>query len=269
MFSMESSNPTFKAAQGMAYEGSNQATLQGVAEKTVLLVAITAIAGAAAYVFIPLAGSLVMISSIAAFVVCMGVAFALNSNPARAPYLAPVYAVVEGGFLGLLTRALDSMLFSMGIGAEITGGASLALPAFVITVCCAGSMLVLYRAGVIRPTARFKAVVGTLTMGVMLAYMAMFALSFFGVQVPYLSLGSAMEGGQTAMIGLGLNVAILGLASLVLVIDFGRIEAIVNSGKPKTMEWFGAFSLLVTLAWIYYEAVKLAFRLAIMFSNRD
>ena len=35
------------------------------------------------------------------------------------------------------------------------------------------------------------------------------------------------------------------------------------------IEWYCGFALLVTLAWIYYEAVKLAFRLAILLGNRD
>jgi len=34
------------------------------------------------------------------------------------------------------------------------------------------------------------------------------------------------------------------------------------------MEWFCAFILMVTLVWIYLEAVKLCFRLAILFGNR-
>jgi len=35
------------------------------------------------------------------------------------------------------------------------------------------------------------------------------------------------------------------------------------------MEWYCGFALLVTLAWIYYEAVKLVVRLAVLFGNRD
>ena len=35
------------------------------------------------------------------------------------------------------------------------------------------------------------------------------------------------------------------------------------------MEWYCGFALLVSLAWIYYESVKLAFRLALLVGNRD
>ena len=75
---------------------------------------------------------------------------------------------------------------------------------------------------------------------------------------------------STNSAGLGrLRFAILVLASLWLVIDAGEIQSIVANNSPKYMEWYGAFTLMVTLCWIYYEALKLAFRLAIMFSSRD
>ena len=65
------------------------------------------------------------------------------------------------------------------------------------------------------------------------------------------------------------NVFILGIASLWLIIDFGMVEEKVVAAAPKHMEWYLGFALLVTLAWIYYEAVKLAFRLAILLGNRN
>jgi uncharacterized YccA/Bax inhibitor family protein len=116
----------------------------------------------------------------------------------------------------------------------------------------------------------FVSMVKVATAGVMLAYLISFVLSLLGLGgLPFLNLGSALQGGTPALIGLGLNVAILGLASLWLIIDFKQVEENVASGAPKYMEWYCAYALLLTLAWIYYEAVKLAFRLAIIFGNRD
>jgi len=59
------------------------------------------------------------------------------------------------------------------------------------------------------------------------------------------------------------------VASLGLIIDFGMVEQRVAQGGPKTEEWFLAFALIVSLAWVYFEAVKLVFRLAILFGSRD
>lgn len=269
-FQFESSNPAISSMAQSARDwtdDTNRATIMGVAEKTALLVGVTGLAGAAAYALLPPVFGVLMLSSIVAFVVCLGVGWVLAGTPEYARVLAPIYALAEGVFLGMFTKVLDQVLAQRGLGPEVIGG-SLALPAFIITISCAATMLVLYRTGLLRPTETFKAVVMTFTMGVMLTYLVMFVLSLFGVQMPFISLGSAMNGGREAMIGLGLNAAILGLASLWLIIDFGKVEEIVRRGSSKEMEWYGAFAMLVTLAWIYYEAVKLAFRVAMILGKK-
>jgi uncharacterized YccA/Bax inhibitor family protein len=93
-------------------------------------------------------------------------------------------------------------------------------------------------------------------------------LTLFGIPMPFLNLGEAFNGGQAAWIGLGLNVGILLLASLWLLVDLAQIDDAVASGAPKSMEWLLAFGLMVTLAWVYLEALKLAFRIAAMFGER-
>ena len=185
-------------------------------------------------------------------------------NPLRAKQTAWIYAAIQGGFLGVLTYALDNALVSMGYGAM--GG--LALQAFVITISVLIAMLALYYFRILQPTKKFTAAVSVLTLGIFITYAVSFVMSLFGEQMPFLSIGSALQGGNTALIGLGINVLILGVASLWLIIDFGIIEKQVQSGAPKQMEWFCAFILMVTLVWIYLEAVKMCFRLAILFGNR-
>ena len=108
-----------------------------------------------------------------------------------------------------------------------------------------------------------------MTLGVGIMYLVAFVLSLFGTQVPFLSLGSALQGGTPALVGLGINLAILLLASLWLLVDLAQIDNAVAAGAPKSMEWMLAFGLVVTLAWVYLEALKLAFRLASMFNSRD
>ena len=87
--------------------------------------------------------------------------------------------------------------------------------------------------------------------------------------MPFLSIGSALEGGTAGYIGLGINVLILGVAALWFIVDFRQVEELVASGAPKQMEWYAAFGLIVTLAWVYLEALKLVFRLALLFGRRD
>lgn len=244
---------------------SNVTTLQGVVNKTAILVGVAIVAGAGGYAVGQLYPSAIWISAIAAFIVSLGIFYKLRGNPAHAVFLAPVYGVFQGFFLGALTGALDHLLQAMGYVAA--GG--LAVQAFIITISVMLAMLALYSLGWLRPTKMFVAVVSTLTVGIMITYLISFIASFFIAGLPFIRITSAFEGGWAPMIGLGLNVLLLGIASLWLIIDFGLIEEKIKEGAPKQMEWYCGFALIVTLAWIYLEAVKLAFRLAVLFGNRD
>ena len=251
----------------MYAEQANVTTVQGVVNKTAILISIAVAAGTGGYWLINTgtSTSFVWISCLASMGICFGAYMVLRGNPAHARWLAPIYAVAEGVFLGALTAALDRMLEGMAIAA--TGG--LALQALIITISIMGSMLALYSMRILRPTRRFVATVSVLSLGIGITYLISWPLAMFGMQLPFISLSSAVGEGWMPMIGLGINVLFLGVASMWLIIDFGMIEEKVAAGAPKQMEWYCGFALLVSLAWIYYESVKLAFRLALLVGNRD
>jgi uncharacterized YccA/Bax inhibitor family protein len=256
---LETSNPALKNQEAwreaVAAGGVDTASMSGVVNKTGMFgIWLTQNQPGLAW---PL--------GIAGFIATIVVYFMIMRNPLRAKQTAWIHAAIQGAFLGVLTHALDSALVKMGYVAM--GG--LALQAFVITISVLISMLALYYFRILKPTKKFTATVSVLTLGIFMTYMISFVMSLFGEQMPFLSIGSALEGGNAALIGIGINVLILGVASLWLIIDFGMIEKQVQSGAPKQMEWFCAFILMVTLVWIYLEAVKLCFRLAILFGKRD
>jgi uncharacterized YccA/Bax inhibitor family protein len=272
---MQSSNPALAEDAFNEYYGdmantsakADVTTLQGVVNKTAILVGVAVFAGAGGYALAGiLAMPVVMISWIVMLLVTLGIYYKIRGNPAHAVYLAPVYAAAQGFFLGALTFSLESWLAAMGV--EAMGG--LALQAFIITISIMLAMLGLYYARILQPTKMFMSVVCTLTGGIMIMYLiSIGSLLLFGQGLPFFRIGSAIEGGYAPMIGLGLNLLILGVAAMWLIIDFGLVEEKVKAGAPKHMEWYCGFALIVSLAWIYYEAVKLAFRLALMFGNRD
>ena len=240
------------------------ATIPGVVQKTALAVTFAVaggIGGAALVKAVPAAMIGIMLGSM---VVTLVTYFAIWRNPARAAWGAPLYAVAQGASMGALALVLDAALASRGISA--LGG--LGLQAFVITLAITAGMLIAYRAGLIRPTATFVAVVSTLTIGVAIAGLVAFLLSFFGIHIPGFGVTEAMQGGKGAWIGIGINVLILVLASMWLVIDFGAIESAIATRVGKEYEWYFAFALMVTLVWIYLEALKLAFRLAMAQDRR-
>jgi uncharacterized YccA/Bax inhibitor family protein len=274
MFALETSNPALKNEDAFSqFYGKEMfaskpdvTTLQGVVNKTAILVGVAIASGSIGYALLPSTPSILWMSSIAAFVICIGLGFLLAGRPQLSPIFAPIYAIVEGLFLGSLTAALDQYLTSMQL--NMAGG--LALQALIITGSAVAAMLALYSTGILKPTRLFRSIVVTATFAVMIIYGLAFLLMILGgPRLPFIDITSAFDQGWAPIIGLALNVLILGLACLWLIIDFGTVEQNVKAGAPKYMEWYCGFALLVTLAWIYYEAVKLAFRLAVLFGSRD
>ncbi|MCX5650388.1 MAG: Bax inhibitor-1/YccA family protein [Planctomycetota bacterium] len=267
---LTSSNPVLSdSALGRLIDESggavrtNTATIPGVMQKTGICTVLAVAAGAAAYALVPSLPWLPMVALIGSMVLSLIIGFALYFKPALAPIGAPLYSIVQGVFLGCMSFVLEGILASRGITA--TGG--LALQAFIITGSVMVSMLMLHTFGIIRAGPRFTTVLTVVTAGLAVAMLASFVVSFF-MPVPFMSLDAAFDGGKNAWIGLAINVGILFIASLWLLVDFAQIDEAVAAGAPKSMEWLLAFGLIVTLAWVYFEALKLAFRLAAMFGER-
>ena len=80
-----------------------------------------------------------------------------------------------------------------------------------------------------------------------------FVIGFFGIHVPYIH--------ESGLIGIGFSLVVVVIAALNLVLDFDFIERGVAMEAPKYMEWYGGFSLLVTLVWLYLEVLRLLAKL--------
>jgi uncharacterized YccA/Bax inhibitor family protein len=87
--------------------------------------------------------------------------------------------------------------------------------------------------------------------GIFLLYLASFIMSFFGSGI------SLLSPTNSSLMSIGLSFGIVCFASLSLVLDFDFIEEGAEKGMPKHMEWYGAFSLMVTLIWLYLEILRL------------
>jgi uncharacterized YccA/Bax inhibitor family protein len=154
-----------------------------------------------------------------------------------ARYTAPVYAFLEGMFLGGLSAYFEAMY------------PGIVIPAIVLTFGILIGMLATYRAGLIPVTEKFRIGVVAATGGIALFYLIAMGLGFFGIQIPFL-----FEGG---LFGIGFSLFVIVIATLNLVLDFDLIDRMSASGMPKHMEWYGAFALMVTLVWLYIEILRL------------
>lgn len=161
------------------------------------------------------------------------------------PTLAPVYALLEGLFVGSVTA-----LYAAGFGA------GLVFQAVLLTMALLFMMLFVYKAGLIKVTEKFRTGIMMATGGIFLVYLLNIGLSFFGINMPFLH-----EGG---MIGIGISLFIIGIATMNLLLDFDSFERAAAMRAPKYMEWFCAMGLIVTLVWLYIEVLRL---LAILSSS--
>lgn len=238
-----SHNPVFneKTFSRFAYStgavSTSRMTVRGTLDRASILFAIAVSAAAFSWVFVSTASALALPLAIGGGILAFVLALVVSFKPETAPFLSPVYAVAEGVLLGALSRLFEA--FYPGIAMQAVLGTG------VIT----GVMLLLYRSKVIRATPMLKKVVISMTLAVGLMYVIAFGIRMFGYQMPLLN--------DSGVYGIGLSLFLIGLAAFNLILDFDLIEQGEAQGAPKSFEWYGAFALLVTVAWIYFEVLRL------------
>lgn len=162
------------------------------------------------------------------------------------PYLAPLYALLEGLFLGAVSAYYND--------AFATKAPNIIMNAVGLTFGTVISMYFLYSFKVIQATQRFKAVLVTATAGIAVFYLVALVLRMFGIQMAFLHEGTTF--------GIGFSLVVVAIAALNLILDFDMIERGTEAGAPKYMEWYGAFGLMVTIVWLYLEILRLLSKLS-------
>ena len=176
-------------------------------------------------------------------------AIVLMFKPVWAGFLAPVYALFEGLFIGGIS-AIYNFAFK---GAETGGTGGIVMQAVGLTFAVVIAMFALYRFRVIKATEKFKSVIITATIGIAVFYLLALVLRMFGVDMPLIH--------SSGTLGIIFSLVVVGIAALNLILDFDRIEQGAAMGAPKYMEWYGAFGLLVTIVWLYLEILRLLAKL--------
>ncbi len=153
------------------------------------------------------------------------------------PWLAPLYAGLEGLFLGTISALYGSMYHGI------------VFQAITLTMAVFFAMLFLYKARIIVVTERLRAGVVMATAAIAIVYVLHFVLSLFGIQMPLLH--------ESGFVGIGISLVIIGVAAMNLLLDFDFFEKGEQYGAPAYMEWFAAMGLLITLVWLYVEILRL------------
>lgn len=175
--------------------------------------------------------------AIAAIFVGFVLAIVLAFKPMLAKFLAPLYAIAEGYFVGAISKAYEAEWNGIVVQAA---GATLGV--FLV-------MLFLYRTRIIKVTNRMRRIVIGATLGVAVFYGISLLINLFGGNVGFLS--------STSGFSIAFSFFVAGLAAFNLALDFDFVERGAAAGMPKQVEWYAAFGILVTVVWLYLEILRL------------
>ena len=197
-------------------------TLDDVVVKTVMLLGILGAAAAATWVLVPdqLLGLAWGGGALVGLVLGLIISFSRMANPA----LVVAYSIVEGVFVGAVSKAFDYLYDGI------------VLQAVVATFGVFFLMATLYKARVIRATPKFARIMISVMAGLFAVMLINLVLALFGVNT-HLRDGSPLA--------IGFSLVCIVVASLSFVLNFAEIEDGVRMGLPQRYSWTAAFGIVV------------------------
>ena len=237
-----SSNPVFQPKFWNTISGNDRMTFEGTLQKIGILFGLMTISALGTVVLGFVVPGLLYPMMMFGMVGTIGIAvYLMFSRPSDPQMVVMIYALMEGLLIGPLTLFFELMYPGIAIQAGLA------------TLGVIGAMLTIYSLRIIRPTPTFNKIVFSLMMSIMFVYLINFIFMFTPFEIPFLH--------SSGPIGIGISVFIIVVASLMLISNFGMIEAGVRMGAPKQQEWWGAFGILITVMWLYIEMLRLLAKL--------
>jgi uncharacterized YccA/Bax inhibitor family protein len=166
-----------------------------------------------------------------------GLAILTVFKPKLARITGPLYAAAQGLLVGGISH-----IYEVRFDGIVLQAVGLTVGVFMV-------MLTLFATGRIRVTEKLRMGIVAGTAAIFLVYMVSMVLRLFGADVPFIH--------DAGPIGIGFSLLVVGLASMNLLLDFDLIQRGVEMRAPRVMEWYAAFSLFVTLVWLYLELLRL------------
>jgi uncharacterized YccA/Bax inhibitor family protein len=230
------SDKTFNT-QGQTWSADSVMTIQGTVNKSFVLLLLVFLGASYTWKLMASASPSLMIFTIGGAIGGFITALVTVFKRTWSPYSAPLYAVLEGLFLGGISALLNNRF------------PGIVIQAIALTFGTLFALLFAYKARLIKVTENFRLGVFAATGGIAVAYFLSFILGIFGVNIGFMH--------SNGPLGIIISLVIVVVAALNLVLDFDFIESGSRNGAPKYMEWYGAFGLMVTLIWLYLEMLRL------------
>ncbi|MEH1097666.1 Bax inhibitor-1/YccA family protein [Micromonospora sp. CPCC 205561] len=212
----------------------NTMSIDDVVVKTVTLLGILGVSAAAAWVLVPdaLLGAAWIGAAVVGLVLGLVISFSRMANPA----LVVAYAVVEGVFVGMVSKFFNSLYDGIVVQAVTA-----TFGVFFV-------MAMLYKAKVIRATPKF-------VKGMIAVMAGLFAVMLINLVFALFGVNTGLRDGSPLAIGFSLVCIVV--ASLSFVLSFKEVEDGVRMGLPQRYSWVAAFGILVSLVWLYIEILRL------------
>src|SRR4051794_21975263 len=179
---------------------------------------------------------------IAAGLGALALSFGLAFGRVIRPGLVILFAVLEGLFVGAISRAYESAYSGIVLQALLGTGL-----VFV-------TMLLAYRSGKLRATPRMARIVFGSLMGVV-------ALGLTDLVIRLVSGSHLPIINDASPLGILFSIAVLVVASLQFVLDFDYIERAIAAGAPRSEAWRASYGLLIGFVWVYLELLRLLSKL--------
>ena len=239
---IKGSNPLLRIKDELVGEGSASMSIEGTILKTALLTLFTAITAVITWYKL-ITGTLAISSGLIYGAIFVGLILAIIITIKKnwSPYLAPIYAIVEGFILGIISLFFEQ--FYPGI----------VFQAIFLTFGVLIGMLLLYTTRIIRVTNKLRSIIFGATAGIAIYYLIAIILGVFGIKAPLIY--------DSGWLGIGFSLFVTGVAAFNFLLDFDFIERAAASRAPKYIEWYAAFGVLVTLIWVYIEILNLLSKL--------
>ena len=238
--------PTGAPGYGQPYPGATDypaappavrpMTIDDVVVKTVTLLGITGISAIVAWNVVPdrAIGAAWIGAAVIGLILGLVISFMRMANPA----LIVTYAVVEGVFVGMVSKFFQ----------EIMGYQGIVLQAVTATFGVFFLMAILYRSRVIRATPKFQRGMYAVIGGLVALMLINLVLALFGFNTGLRDNGP---------LGYIFSIVCIVVAALSFILSFNEVEEGVRMGLPQRYSWVAAFGILVSLVWLYLEILRL------------
>jgi len=228
---------------GNVEEGERTASYKGIALKTLYFIGLailSALVSAWVLFTYPALALIMMFVAMGGALVC---ALITAFVPRAVKITGSLYALFQGFLVGVISAV---------VGAAYGG---IVLAALLATLVTLAIMMILYYTGIVKVTQKFRSVMITALISMVLVNLVMFVVGWFVPAVWQLFYGNNI-------FAILVSALMTVLAALFLLIDLDNITKTVQMGLKKDAEWYAAFGLTVTLIWLYMEFLRLFARIA-------